>query len=942
MKLLAALLLLASLASTATLAAEGRVFDFGLPESPVQAGAVAVTSDTAYSSERGFGWVGAPVLTARDRGLSDKLRRDFVVGAVTAAFRVDLPDGYYRVTVITGDCEAGDHVLTVQAQGQEVIREFHPPVGDLVECAFTSKVSDGSLNLTFATSGKNWVLNGLEIAPAQGPGEPATRKTTVLVPRSTALAPAPHRDRLHLVKKPNYAGKSYPSAAGMMRILERFPMYSERGWHASYLGNPALGYFGDSNHAEMGLRAMGNYVFVTALLATDPAYDPRPSGVTRNILLARARACLAYMTRAHVTGDIECADGYKWGDHWQSAWWTARMAAGARILWPKLTAQERANVERVIVHEADRHLARTPPSGEASDTKSEENAWDSEVLAWAVGMFPNHPNAAAWRLKLIEFCMNTLSTAQDKNDPTQVDGKPVRDWMVTANIHEDYTIENHGAYHFCYMACPLHSLAWGFEGLVGGGQAAPDALFHHYQDVWRWVKRSYVGEGRFAYLSGKDWPRYAYGLSFVLPATVAAQLRFGDPDARRMERDRIALLEREQIINSDGSFYGGRFTRNILAGRTAEYETDTYANLALCYLLHRHGKTPAPTDSEKLRQRLAGSWSSPQSGWVFGRSTKLFASFSWRNLSGVHPIGLFIPAGCADMAEWMPEQLVGQFEIDAVDARKTKYQHAEAVSKPGFSTTGEIVYSDSSGAPLVRRQVSFSALTGEGIAVVLERSVAVAPVKVKSSRGVNLALANDIFNGSARKIAKQGHEIRLTGATNLGTVEAANPEANAVSSTDLQVQSPWLCVDQRLGIALLTGARFTLHDVAGRNAPWGSLQYDTISAQESGERALNAGESILDSAFVLIAGDGAMTAKVHASGLTGAVADYPSVRYAVVTAPSGKRYLIVANLDGFARSVRVPGFPNTAIRFSGFGTEVRGVSGSSDGWHADALDNRPL
>lgn len=710
-----------------------------------------------------------------------------------------------------------------------------------------------------------------------------------------------------------------------MRILERFPMYGERGWHADYLGDHDLGYFGDRSHGEMGMRAMGNYIFVAALLATDSAYDARPSGVSRETLLARAKACIAYMTRAHVTGDIKCADGTAWGNEWQSAWWTAKMAAGARLLWPKLAAQERERVERVVVYEADRHLDRVPPSGMASNTRSEENGWDTEVMAWAVGMFPDHQHAPAWRQKLTEFYMNTLSAPQDKTDTTVVDGKQVKDWVVSANIHDDYTIENHGAYHFCYMACPLHSLAWGFEGLIGGSQNPPEALFHHYLDVWRWVKRGYIGEGRFAYLSGKDWPRYAYGLSFVLPATVVAQIQFDDADARRIESDRIATLEREQILNADGSFYGGRFTRNAIEGRNAEYETDTYANLALCYLLHRRGKTPIPPDSEQLRKHLAGTWSSAGSGWIFGRSPKVFASFSWRYLGGIRPVGLFIPAGSADMAEWMPNQLVGQFDVEGVDARKTKYQHSETTSKAGFGTTGEIVYSDAKGAPLVRQQISYTALTEEGVAVVMERTVAVAPVKVKSSRALNVAIANDIFNGSVRKIGYRPSNLgfELTGATNLGTTEAALSTANAVSSTDRQISSKWLTIDNRLGIVSLKGEGFTIHDTSGRNAPWGSIQYDVISAQEMGERELRAGDTIIESAYVLIAGGFKPAAWSSETARVATAAGNPMVHYTAVCAPSGNCYYVVANLDGVPRttSLRWNG-EYKVVSFSGFDTQV--------------------
>ncbi len=735
------------------------------------------------------------------------------------------------------------------------------------------------------------------------------------------------------------------AAPDLMRVLERFPLYSERGWHADYRNDRSLGYFGDKDHGEMGLRAMGNYVFVTSLLATDPAYDPRVSKVSRETLLARARACLAYMTRAHSTGDIPCADGKPWGDEWQSSWWTARMAAGARLLWPKLSAEERAAVERVIVHEADRHLNRKPPGRMSLDTKSEENAWDCEVLAWAAGMFPQHPHASAWMEKLKEFAMNSLSAPQDTTDSLPVDGKPVSQWVTTANIHTDFTIENHGAYHFCYMACPLHSLAWSCEGLKGAGAPVPDALFHHYQDVWRWVKRTYLGDGRFAYLSGKDWPRYAYGLSFVLPAAVMAQIRWADPDARRIELDRIALLEREQLLNGDGSFYGGRFTRDTFGGRLAEYETDTYANLALCYLLHKHHKIPIPTDPAKLQRYLSGSWFSEESGWAFGRSPKLFASFSWRHLGGYRPMGLFIPAGGADMAEWSAWQLVGRFDAEGL-GRDAQAQHAEQRSPFGFSSTGQVEYQDAGKQPLLRQQISFTALPEEGIAVVLEHTVAAKAVSLRSAQGLNLPLANDIFNGSVRRIEAQGREINLPGAKNLTHAEMARKDS--VSEKRIPVRSKWLCIDGRLGIAQLDGGEeFLLHDVSGRNAPSGSLQYELISADHQEARALKEGETALESAFLLVAGDGGRTARLQRHSSFGRADGLEGVRYAVVEAPSGRLFLVVANLDGRSRLARLSipvEEPSRAIHytadpihrngkwwlgvqvpFSGYGTEVREI-----------------
>ncbi len=893
--------------------------DFGMPESPVLDNWTQATTTTLYAPQLKYGWVGKPGLEMRDRGYLDPLRRDFVFGRNAAEFRVDLPTGYYSVTVHTGDCMVGGHILVIEANGKIVAEELNPGAGEVIAYTFAAEVKETALILKFSSPIRNWVLNGLEISPCDGPFESSSVVTKLPMPRLEPIVPKPHNDRLHLVKKPDYSAKSYPNEVDMMRILERFPMYSERGWHANYLDFPDLGYFGDPTHSEMGLRAMGNYIFVTALLATSPEYDQKPSGVSQEVLLQRARACLGYMTRGHVTGDLHCADGCQWGNDWQSAWWTARMAAGARLIWSKLTPKEQANVQRVIVHEANRHLKRNPPSGVKSDTKSEENAWDSEALAWAVGMFPSHPNADAWRSKLIQFCMNTLSTASDKNDSAVVDGKPVKEWVNTVNIHDDYTIENHGAYHFCYMSCPLHSFAWGFEGLVGGGINPPEAMFHHYQDVWKWIKRAYIGDGRFAYLSGKDWPRYAYGLSFVLPVTVLAQLRYNDPHARLLEKDRIETLEREQMINCDGSFYGGRFTCNDLHNRLAEYETDTYANLGLCYLLHKHGSIPAPPNSEQLWQHLAGSWSSPQTEWIFGRSARAFASFSWRHLYGLHPLGLFVPPGCADMVEWMPEQFVGRFRTDNIDLAKSYTRHNEDTFKGGFSTTGEITYNDSSGATIAKKQISFTSLTDEGLAVVFERTIADAPFKSHSSYSLNMALANDIFNNSQRTIySKDAPPITLPGAKNLDTVSAAEPNANSVTSTSQRLQSPWLNIDNKLGVILLTTDDFSIYDYSGRNAPSRSLQFDMLLADYKGERDVVAGEAVTDIVYVLVAGDSDITAAAYQGAKLHEAAKQ---RYAVIAAPSGKHYAIVPNMDGSSRNVRVTG---TAIdvKFSGFDTQV--------------------
>ncbi len=84
-------------------------FDFGGPKSPVEPGYYRVWPDTTYSKEQGFGYTkGRAYKSAFDQNrritrdvlILDDLTRDGIYGG--PPFRIDLPDGKYRVVVLTG------------------------------------------------------------------------------------------------------------------------------------------------------------------------------------------------------------------------------------------------------------------------------------------------------------------------------------------------------------------------------------------------------------------------------------------------------------------------------------------------------------------------------------------------------------------------------------------------------------------------------------------------------------------------------------------------------------------------------------------------------------------------------------------------------------------------------------------------------------------------
>ena len=181
-----------------------RKFDFGGPEAP--AGWLPVGTDTAYEPGRGYGWESTGQMTAVDDGEPDALHRDYIRSRdpaeylsyrargegnrqfkvedpppSPAGFRVDLPDGQYTATLITGTWEApglgsvaaeGEVGTTyVTANGSPVLLGKPVRGGRFDHRAFRVAASDGTLRLRF--SGANtgpffhntieWLVTGLII-----------------------------------------------------------------------------------------------------------------------------------------------------------------------------------------------------------------------------------------------------------------------------------------------------------------------------------------------------------------------------------------------------------------------------------------------------------------------------------------------------------------------------------------------------------------------------------------------------------------------------------------------------------------------------------------------------------------------------------------------------------------------------------------------------------
>jgi fibronectin type 3 domain-containing protein len=153
-----------------------RHFDFNAAASPTAAGYIGVAPGSAYHAKRGYGWVDkAPAgfdsssfTDAANPALTNLLRDG--QSASDSAFRVDLPNGLYRVNVTLGSATAAQSCdIHVVAGGRLVstapLTVIATTAGQFRTVTFEVEILDGYLQLEFSTPTGVFVLNALDVVP---------------------------------------------------------------------------------------------------------------------------------------------------------------------------------------------------------------------------------------------------------------------------------------------------------------------------------------------------------------------------------------------------------------------------------------------------------------------------------------------------------------------------------------------------------------------------------------------------------------------------------------------------------------------------------------------------------------------------------------------------------------------------------------------------------
>jgi len=622
----------------------------------------------------------------------------------------------------------------------------------------------------------------------------------------------------------------------LAELLSRFPQYLGNRWIQI---DESRGYFGDAGNEENGIRTNASVAFAAALLATNPS-DFNVDAVAASLLRDRCKAVLRYLADAHVTQQGKCANGGKWGLEWQSAWWATKIALAARLIWRELSPLEREKVAAVVAAEADRQLSRIVPTGLHLDTKAEENAWDAEILAGAIALLPDHPRRTRWLSKLIEFSANVFSSPHDRSSERSLDGQSIRDLVYTCNVHGDYSLENHGSYHFCYVASPLLSKAWCAYALHSAGATVPEALYHNVDNVWALAEKTFL-RNRFAYISGQDWARYAYGEYFIIPALVFLGMPPRGLRAAEILLARLQCLAREARGNADGSFFGARFTAGRFGGQYGKYETDCFCCLALAWALRRVGKdAPAPSTLAAIPHFQHVS---AEGQFCFQRELETFFSFSWATLEEAVPNVTVIPLKDDSLAEWHAGNGVGTVKLPGLSMTSVGVRAMKA-DDGGISIEGVYLFRNRRGRYLIEHILSVRYDSKAGTVNIKSIYKSRARLWIAVVTGLNLRVPNDIFNGCTRRFNYESGSLTLeTLATQQGQHESRRRKGSFATlfakllaffgndgTVVKRLSTNWLNIDDALGIIDVNQPEIVVRRFPRRESAWGSLFVEQIEA----------------------------------------------------------------------------------------------------------------
>ena len=405
----------------------------------------------------------------------------------------------------------------------------------------------------------------------------------------------------------------------------------------------ACGYFRDtegSNNDEKVVRPNADFSMVCAFLykyAKDQT--TLPAGITWDEVKDMALKSLIWGYSSHKANKFKVTtrNAY-WGSTgtsdytWESSLWAMSLCYAAHFLQNELTEAQRTYIYNMVKAECAYELARSIPTGYAGDTKAEENGWEADILACALGLYPDDALAARWFDRLRDFAINSYSQADDARNQTVIDPdydqKTVADYYRGQNLYDDYTLQNHNLFHTSYQNVVMQELGEAHLAMLlfqgNNPKWKTNALMHNQQKVMDEVlNRLALADGELAMPNGNDWSLFLFD-QITSYSTMACFLR--DPNALLLENMAYKFIKARQQSTTDGSW----LLRSDVGSRRMGVEAH---RVMMTYLMHAAASTAdlTPTTWEDFSAQYQEAHLFKSQNIVRASSKDRFVTFSWSN-----------------------------------------------------------------------------------------------------------------------------------------------------------------------------------------------------------------------------------------------------------------------------------------------------------------------
>lgn len=430
----------------------------------------------------------------------------------------------------------------------------------------------------------------------------------------------------------------------LLQMLANSMTYAHNIWYncsAPNSKNEACGFFkansaGNSN--EDGVRTNADFSMICAFLYKyAQGKVTLPAGINWTTVKDMAVKSLVFGYSTHKANKFKItSNNAYWGsvstsDYvWESSLWAMSLAYASHFLADELTDTQKGYIYNMVKAECNYELNRSVPTGYNGDTKAEENGWEADILACALGLYPDDALAPKWFERLRLFAINSYSQVDDANDNTVIDpdydDTTVKDLYKGKNLYDDYTLQNHNYFHTSYQNVVMQELGEAHLALAlfqgANAKWKTNALMHNNQEVMDEVLcQLALADGELAMPNGNDWSMFLYD-QITSYATAACFLR--DPNALLLENLAYKYIKARQTTTPDGSW----LLNSDIGPRRMGVEGH---RVMMTYLMHEMASTAdlTPTTWEDFSRQFETAKLFTTQNIVRANTKDRFTVFSW-------------------------------------------------------------------------------------------------------------------------------------------------------------------------------------------------------------------------------------------------------------------------------------------------------------------------